>query len=143
VFAHDSEMVQLVARNVEGQPAHRAAVAVYATVPGPRSGRPAPQEHQARRPGRSVLREEILQGAALEQEAVGKDALIVDEVPEHLFERPFPRAAGEAAVRGFREGAEEGRRLGSQLRQSFDGIVARDNRDVCTRVVSVLACMPG
>jgi hypothetical protein len=39
----------------------------------------------------------------------------------------------------WKERAEEGRRLHGQLRQGLDGIFARDQRDVCTRVVSVLA----
>src|SRR5687767_2552702 len=73
------------------------------------------------------------------KQPVRKDALIVNQVPEYLFERPFPWGVGQTAFGGLRERAEELRRLLGQLRQGVDRIVARDSRDVCPGVVSVLA----
>ena len=147
---------------MKGQPSHRAAVVVDATATGPRSGRQAMEERERRRASRRVLGEEIVQRAALElsmfrilffikawqlavftaghaQEAVRKDALVIDQVTEHALQSPFSRAVREPAVRGCCEGAEEGRGVLVQPGQSVDGIVARDRFNVCARVVGVFA----
>src|SRR5688500_14499345 len=73
------------------------------------------------------------------KQPVRKNALIVNQVPEYLFERPFSSGVRQTAFGCLRERAEELRRLFGQLRQGVDRIVARDSRDVCPGVVSVFA----
>ena len=65
-FSDGETLVELVRRNVKGQPSHRAAVAVDATASGPRGARQTLQQREGCRASRRVLSEEIMQRTALE-----------------------------------------------------------------------------
>src|SRR6266542_6969308 len=118
LFLQKTEVMELVAGNVERQAPHRGVVVVDIAPSQPSFPRQAAEESDRRPADCAVLAKEIYESATLEtggqdvtlfvearerpavgsgnaKGAVGKDALVVCQVSDDFLERPLPGRVGQ------------------------------------------------